>query len=174
MKKTINQNISLHSLHSLDECYQRLNDSVDPLKFRSLFGKKKVIGRVSKTSIRIRKRIKYENSFQPVLTATLRSDANGTKVSGRIGMPLDVKVVMCLYFAIIGSVFIVSVLSHILDGEIPKGSDWMFVILPPIMIIFGFGLLKFGKYLARNEPLFLINFLIDLLDAKEIETVIGE
>jgi hypothetical protein len=40
--------------------------------------------------------------------------------------------------------------------------------LATVKDVFGIALLKFGKYLARDESAFLIAFLIDLLDAEEI------
>lgn len=48
---------------------------------------------------------------------------------------------------------------------------WMGVLIPPILAVFGIGLFKFGKYLSKDEPGFLKDFLINLLDAKEIDSV---
>ncbi len=44
---------------------------------------------------------------------------------------------------------------------------WVGAIMFPVMLAFGFGLLRFGRYLARDESRFLKDFLIRTLDAHE-------
>lgn len=61
--------------------------------------------------------------------------------------------------------------AHILNGTLPEGEAWMGGLIPPSLLLFGIGLLKFVKYLSRDEPAFIKDFLINLLDAKEKEFV---
>jgi NAD/NADP transhydrogenase beta subunit len=66
-----------------------------------------------------------------------------------------------------GLIFITSLSSLSKETSADIGTI-MGVLIPLGMAMFGIALLKFGKYLARDESAFLIAFLIDLLDAEEI------
>lgn len=44
---------------------------------------------------------------------------------------------------------------------------WLGALIPPVMLAFGYGLIRFGRYLARHEARFLTDFLIQTLDAHE-------
>ncbi|MGD9367727.1 MAG: hypothetical protein PVH87_18650 [Desulfobacteraceae bacterium] len=149
-------------------------DSVDN-SFFSQSGSKPIAGKVTRTSINIRKVISYRNSFQIMLKASLKEDSGGTTIICRFGLHTFVKFFMYFWFGFIvlfGGIFwIVVVGAHILTGKIPEGEAWMGVLIPPILVVFGIGLLKFGKYLSKDEPGFLKDFLINLLDAKEINSV---
>lgn len=169
-----NETINLRSPLPLNECYQRLMESVDN-SFFSQFGSKPIAGKISRTSINIRKVIWYQNSFQMILKASIKEDPNGTTIIGRFGLHSFVKVFMFIWFGFIilfgGISWIVSVGAHVLSGTLPEGEAWMGVLITPSLIVAGIGLLKFGKYLSRDEPGFLTDFLIKLLDAKQIESV---
>ena len=44
---------------------------------------------------------------------------------------------------------------------------WLGAVNPPVMLVFGYGLIRIGRYLARHEARFLADFLIQTLDAHE-------
>lgn len=55
---------------------------------------------------------------------------------------------------------------------IDKGNNsdvWILFLVPPIIPVFGYFLMKFGQYIARYEEEFLINFLIHTLNAKKVD-----
>ena len=142
------------------------------VSFASLFGSRPVIGRVTESSIRLRKRIGYRNSFQTFLTATLRWEAGATVISGKVNMHRFVQVFMFIWFTgavlIGGPMFVVSIASLIPGSTHQMPNAWMGVVMPPVIVASGYGLVRFGRYLARNEAGFLKDFLMRTLDAREM------
>jgi hypothetical protein len=173
MKSNPNK-IIFRSPHSIEECHRRLKESVDT-SFFPFFSSKQVAGKVSKNSISIRKRISYRNSFQTVLRGSLNPTTNGTEIMSTIGLHPFVKIFMIIWFCgliIIGGMIIVIALSSFFRENSPTDiGSIMGILIPPGLTVFGIALLKFGKYLARDESIILKNFLIDLLEAKEINNV---
>lgn len=157
------------------ECASRLAAAMDversPLfSVAGLFGSKPVIGRVTETSLRLRKRIGYQNSFQSFLVATLRGEAGGTVISGEFAMHPFVNAFMFVWFGgvilIGGTGFLAAVGTIFFVSGSQRQTAWMGVVIPPLMLAFGFGLVRFGRYLARDEARFLTDFLAQTLDAK--------
>jgi len=170
MKKQADQKFVLCSPHSVEECHRRLKESVDT-SFFPYFSLKPVAGRVSKTSISIRKNINYVNSFQTVLRGSLRPKGSGTEIEAKVGLHPFVKTFMFIWFGglfiIGGMIFLVTLSSLFIKNSSIDIGTIMGILMPPGMAIFGIALLKFGKHLARKESAFLKGFLFNLLDAKE-------
>jgi hypothetical protein len=176
MPDTLNPNrVKLVSPLTPAECVARLTAAVDLERAFSpgaaWFGSKPVIGRVTETSLRLRKRTGYRNSFQNYLTATMRAEAGGTSISGHVGMNPFVRAFMFVWFGFLvlfgGAIFISSIASAFGVSHARHKNEWMGIAFFPIMLVFGFLLVRFGRYLARNEERFLTEFLIRALDARE-------
>lgn len=168
--------IELYSPLSLTECAQRLESAIDCersvlISFSSMFGTKPVVGRVTQTSLKLRKRIGYRNSFQSFLTAAMRAEGTGTVISGEFAMHPFVRVFMILWFSgviLIGGTMFFITIGALLFGPTHHGDHaWIGAVVPPIMIGFGVGLIRFGQYLARNEARFITDFLLQTLNAKD-------
>jgi len=164
--------IELLSPLPLAECMRRLRAEVGS-GWPSL-GSKEVIGRTDQNWLRIRKRIFYRNSFQTNLTATLSQDGDQTRIVCRIGMEPAVRVFMTVWFGgvlLIAAVVMASSAWSILElGSFGYSHyrKYLFGLLaPPPMTVFGFLLVRFGQYLARNERDFLLTFLRTTLDASQ-------
>lgn len=134
-----------------------------------LVGSKPVVGRVTETSLQLRKRIGYRNSFQSFLSATLRHEAGGTLISGEVAMHPFVTVFMFIWFGFViligGTMFVATVGTLFFGPGNRHENAWMGAVIPPVMLVFGFGLVRFGRYLARDEARFLTDFLIQTLNA---------
>lgn len=170
-------NIRLRSPLSPAECAARLLAAIDPEP--SVLGSwsntslsRPVIGSVRGSVLRLRKRTDlYRNSFQTHLSAELRPVGEGTLVVGHAGMHPFVRVFMALWFTflalIAGVMVLMLTLGHAADAPPAKneGGWWMLLILPGLLV-FGVGLVKFGRYLARTEGNFLEEFLARTLDAE--------
>jgi hypothetical protein len=88
------------------ECVSRLTAAIDAEQsllssIAALRGSKPVVGWVTESSMRLRKRIGYGNSFQSYLTATMRPEAGGTAISGKIAMHPLVRAAMIVWFGAI-------------------------------------------------------------------------
>jgi len=153
------------------ECVSRLAAAIDVersafFSWTGMFGSKPVIGSLTETSLRIRKRIRYRNSFQSSLVATLRPEAGGTVISGAVAMDPFVRVFMYIWFGALtlmgGAAFFGAVSEH--------QDAWVGVKAPLIMLIFGVALVSFGRNLALKENRFLKGFLIETLNAHAMDS----
>src|SRR4051812_21410120 len=107
------------------ECASRLKAVIDTersalFSFAGLFGSRPVVGRVTESSLRLRKRIGYRNSFQSFLTATMRPEAGGTLISGDVAMHPFVRVFMFVWFGgvvLIGGTMFLATVGSLLFGS---------------------------------------------------------
>jgi hypothetical protein len=168
--------INLLAPYGQAECVSRLSAAIDTedsvrSSFAALRGSELVVGSVTGSSMRLRKRISYGNSFQSYLRATMRPEAGGTAISGKIAVHPLVRVAMIVWFGAIiylaGPAFLHTVYS-ILVGSAPEYENARVLLVAfPGMLACGFGLIAFGRHLARDETRFLTEFLLRELDAQE-------
>lgn len=169
-------NIQLLTPLTPTECASRLTAAIDTqrsafISFAGFFGSRPVVGRVTESSLRLRKRIGYRNSFQSFLTATMQRGTEGTVISGEVAMHPFVRAFMFVWFSgvvLIGGTMFIATLGSLLFGSGHWAQNsWLGVVIPPVMLAFGYGLIRFGRHLARDEAKFLTDFLIQTLDAHE-------
>ncbi len=137
----------------------------------SWFGARPVIGRVSSRSVRLRKRIGYRNSFQTILVGRLERRTGGTLFLGRAGLGTSVTIFMAGWFGwvvlvggtlsvlAISEMFGVAVGGRPMEGNLPRSLAPVIVLL---MLAFGVGLVRFGRWLARDEERFLVAFVAEV------------
>lgn len=122
--------------------------------------------------MRLRKRTGYGNSFQSNLRATIRPEAGGTAISGKIAVHPLVRVAMIVWFGAIiylaGPAFLRTVYSMLVGAAPAYENAGVLLVMFPAMLACGFALIAFGRYLARDETRFLTEFLIRELDAREL------
>lgn len=167
--------LALVSPHSPAECAARLAPLIDHegtvgLALKGMFGSKPVIGEATASSLRLRKRLGYRNSFQTHLTATLQPTGTGTLITGEFGMHPLVKGFMTVGLGVLAIAAVPFAIYSGVSFLRSPGDDatkHLFGVLVPVaMLAFGFGLVRFGRYLARNEARFLTDFLIQALEAR--------
>jgi hypothetical protein len=168
--------IRLFSPLSPAECASRLEAVIDSersalFSVAGLFGSRPVVGRVTGSSLRLRKRIGYRNSFQIFLTATMQPEAGGTLISGGFAMHPFVRVFMLIWFGGVilmgGSIFVATVRGTFSVTGGHRQNIWLGLVLPPAMLAFGAGLLRVGRFLDRDEARFLTDFLVETLNARD-------
>jgi len=140
---------------SMEQACRRLAAMLDT----SLFGPRPVIGRIRGTRLTARKRIGYRNSFQTYLSAELIDRGNETLCRCSFSMHPFVVAFLTVWFAIValagGAVSIQSLIRHISDpSRLPVSG----LLVPVGMILGGAALLAFGRWLARDEEAFLMDF----------------
>jgi hypothetical protein len=160
--------IELLSPLSREVCAARLRDAVD--SGWRIFGGKPAIGRVDESSFRIRKRLgaTFHNSFQTYLTGRLESDGSGTRVQCRFGMHPFVRGFMALWFAMLLAFTAAGIMMGAHGSA--RGFPLVGIIGPAIMAVFGVGLVFFGRFFARNEQRFLLDFLAQTIEARPTAT----
>jgi hypothetical protein len=150
------------------DCAKRLREAVDEGAMVSFFraGSKPVIGKVSEFSLTLNKRINYRNSYQPYLTATMRPELGGTAISGVLAMHPFVRIFNVVWFGFVTIIFLGMGWASLSGKRGDSRETSLMLIVPLGMLCFGIGLIWFGRFLARNEPKFLEDFLIQTLDAR--------
>lgn len=168
--------LELYSPLPPDECASRLSKAIAQegrlgFSLSRLFSSSSqpVAGWVGGDGFQLRKRITYRNSFQTYASGSLTPNGSGTSVRAEFGMSTFTRVFMWIWFGwaiVIGGVVFVSALVALLTGSGPDAyKAWMGVVGLPLMLVLGYALVRFGRYLARDEERFLTDFLRQVLDA---------
>lgn len=153
----------------LSECVSRLRAATDNRAIEYYFGigSKPVVAKISDCSFRLRRRIWYSNSFQTYLSATMRPQLGGTVISGECGMHPTVVPFSIIWFALVAVSMLLAPGLKVLHGQ--RDEDALFgLIICSVMLGLGIGIVRFGRYLARNEARILSDFIFQTLDAGPI------
>jgi hypothetical protein len=155
------------------ECVSRLVEVVDEersllFSWNAFFGSREVLGKVTQRSIRLRKRIKGRNSFQMFLIATMRPEEGGTEISGRISMHPFTRIFMIIWFSMAAILGLLTAIASLFHSSIEgRTISWQGILQPLIMLLFGYGLLRFGLWNRQEEASFLKEFLLRTLAAQD-------
>jgi hypothetical protein len=136
-------------------CIERLSAVLDPSI--EVSDPQPVVGWVNKRALRLRKRIKGRNSFQPLLTGRFSDTPDGgVRIAFRTGMALSVKIFM----AIFGTLCLVYAAIFAMAGE-------GIAFLPLTVFACMIGMVVIAQMIAKDEALFLIDFLRRTVQATE-------
>jgi hypothetical protein len=108
-----------------------------------------------------------QNSFQTYLRATLRGESSTTRLACRIGPHPLVIVFTLIWLAFALAIAIVSTLLG-LKSQVTGGAIQFGLVIPFLMIPMGIAILGFGRFMARNERQFLLDFLRDTIEARSL------
>ena len=161
--------MNLQTRLSLDECKSRLADSVDPLKLgwsvSGYAGSKEVLGKFRGDSFRLQKRRNYRNSFAPYLYGQFKTGDGATRVEGEFKLHPFTKIFMALWFSFLAA-FSVAVLVLPSHGQ-ADSARWPLLLFAAGMAAFGVALIKFSRWLARNEAGAIVALLKSRLEASD-------
>ena len=156
--------IELTTLLSIDECVNRIDAAIDG-NF-TIFGSKAAIGSTSAAGFKIRKRIWYRNSFQTILRAELVSEGAATRIRCSFGMAWLVLAFMAVWFGMAG-IFVVTALWGSLATSTPSPAGFVIFLMPAL----GAVIVIVGRWFARNEAQYLVDFVCRTLDAQKTSPV---
>lgn len=166
-----NKAVALISTSPLGTCCSQLNLKID--QPWTIMGDRPVIGRIYETKLWMRKRIRYRNPFQILLRARLFEQAGSTHIQCYFSMRPFVVIFLTMWFGGVlllgGGVFLMCLAGLILAYQSMPAGTWMGLLIPPWMVLFGFGIIQFGRYLARDERQFLLDFLCETLMARPVD-----
>jgi hypothetical protein len=148
---------------SREACVSRLRSKTDPAWSGA------VVGSIGETSFRLRKRIYYRNSFQYSLSGKLIDHNGQTRLRCRIGLHPLVRAFLVVWFGgvLIGCGAITARLAGVLARGASPVNRWPGAAVPFLMLVGGLALVMSGRYLARDEPDFLIDFLRKNLETRD-------
>ena len=163
----------LVSALSVEECAARLQSAVDsPWR---IFGERPIIGRARLRRFSGPKRPAswWHNGFQTRISARFERDGAKKRIRCRFAVHPWPRWSAGIWLAgallIGGPVFLIALVAFLagtpLDGKDPT-STLVGLIVPPAMIGFSLGNIAFGRWLARNDRAFLVEFLCRTLEAK--------
>ena len=166
--------MTIESKLSVEECRALLKGATVP---ESILGTMflpagKIIGKFDEDTFRLRQKKSYNNSFAPFFFGKLSRTNSGTEISGEFRMHPLVRVFMTFWLGmvvLIGGIMVVVSLGQIVTGRVPaqqRGSPWMGVLIPMIMLVFGTGMLKVGAWLGKRDEAAMTRFLEETFAAK--------
>jgi hypothetical protein len=142
------ETIDLLSPYRPEECARRLRMVTDP--GRRHRNSNPLIGVITDTTLRLRRRLAYRNSFQTFLFATMEGEEKGTRLRCRFGMRVGLTVAFDLFG-----------IDHGIDRPL-----WPAAVVPVLMAVFALFWLKFSRRLADEDELFMIELFRFSLDAE--------
>jgi hypothetical protein len=160
--------VELRSPLTPDQCLVQLRLATDP--YWRIFGSKPVIGWVRDHKFSGFKRINYRNSWQTHVAALIETGGTGSRITLRFRMHWFVLAFMVFWFSwviLIGGAIFISGTEAYMRGAASKDT-WVTVVVPSGMAVFGLALSMFGRWLARNEQAFLLDFIKSNLKAREL------
>jgi uncharacterized membrane protein YgdD (TMEM256/DUF423 family) len=116
-------------------------------------------------NFRLQQKRSYRNSFAPFFYGEFKQTMSGTEISGEFRMQTSVTAFMIIWFGfllVIGGTLVCSSLYQLATGHYDHAKNdnpIMGVLIPIGMMVFGFALVTFGKWLGRSEEANMANFL---------------
>ncbi len=151
-----------------DEVEKRLKAAIDS-RWRP-FGSRPVIGVVRHDRVWFRQRPgRVRNSFQTVMFARIETQGSGTLIIGRSGMAPAAMMFLIAFTsvaALMAVIFTAVALTRQLDGMGPPWWNWLQPLAGLGFVAFGVALGVFGRWLARREHDFLVDFLAATTEAE--------
>ena len=158
---------------SPDECLQRLRAHVEEMRLSAAWSPREagaVTARIRANRFRLfAQGHKYvRNSFVPFFYGRVEQNREGTQIMGSFRMHPFVRVFLVIWF---GALTVMSVVFPLVafSGNVPAGKPpLIFAVGPLLMILFGVGLVAFGRWLSRGQISRLREFLREELRATPI------
>jgi hypothetical protein len=133
-------------------------------------GRKPVTGRVGEASLQLVKRIWYQNPLQTLMRGVFIEENGGTRVLCCFGVHPFVTTMLLLMLGFVllwAGIFAIAALASLVAENGPiKGVAWLGLAVPPLAVGLGVAMIKFGRFLARHEQQFLIDFLRHVIEAR--------
>ena len=125
-------------------------------------GDRPVYGSVSSRGFSLCLRIPYKNSFQTRAAGRFEADRSGSRVDVRFGMATSLKIFWAVGIAGLLAFLVVAGTSFVAGKGVPSLT---FVWVPIAACGFMFVVMKYGRWLARDEERKLQEFLVRELEA---------
>lgn len=154
---------------SPDNCLRQLREQTDQAEltifsFSGYKGSKAVLLTSDGHEFKLWKRRYYHNSFAPIFFGILEAQSRGTLIRGHFDMHRLVKLFMMIWLGfatLIGTPLFVQTLAGDMHGD-----NWVGLIVPPALVLWGILLPEFGRWMGRSEERYLLDFLETTLVAR--------
>lgn len=132
----------------------------------AMFGQLPVVGDVNLTRATLRKRIQYRNSFQTVVEAVYEPQGSGMLIRCRSRLHILTLIVLGFWavgFLLISGNFAAAAVA----GRVEGGAWW--VLMPIAFAALVFLMIWIGRWFARNEFDFLVDFIAQKTHAEVLD-----
>jgi hypothetical protein len=159
--------IVLRSDYAPEVCASRLAEQIDfpqraIFSFSGYKGGKPILGRISGLEFLLHKRRYWRNDFAPVLYGRMTNEGNGTRIEAYWGRQGGVRFFMRVWLGLailIGVPAFFSVLKCTLNPKcIDRENLWIGLVVPPMLILWGFLLPRLGAALGLHERKHIVAF----------------
>lgn len=159
-------NVTLETALSRAACVERFNAAVDqPWSFSKTHEAR---GRAKPDSLWLIKNIDYRNSWQTVLRARLEDRGSGTRIECRFGIARFVLVFTVLWFGFALLIALTALVTWTEGAHEQFG--WLGAALFPLPAV---ALVAVGRWFARDEKAFLIDFICQEIDARAVDSPVS-
>jgi hypothetical protein len=165
----------LHSALAPNAVADALRRSIDeqrwtPFSLSGYKGNLPLLGEVSENTFKVQKRKYYRNDFAGQFYARFAAEPGGTRIEGYFDYPRWARYFMrgWLAFAVlVGTPIFVGALRDIITGShYMSGDNWVGLIVPPMLVLFGTVLPKFGRLLGKSGERFMLEHIQNTLAAR--------
>jgi hypothetical protein len=165
----------LHSALTPNSVADALRRSIDelhwtPLSLSGCKGNLPLLGEVGENSFKVQKRKYYRNDFAGQFYARFAPEPGGTRIEGYFDYPRWARYFMRIWLAfavLVGTPILVGTLSDVVrNSHYMSGDKWVGLILPPVLVLFGTVLPKFGRLLGKRDERFMLEHIQNTLAAR--------
>lgn len=165
----------LHSALTPNAVADALRRSIDeqrwtPFSLSGYGGDLPLLGEVGENAFKIQKRKYYRNDFAGQLYARFAPEPGGTRIEGYFDCPRWARYFMRIWLAfavLVGAPIFVATLSDVVrNSHYMSGDKRVGLIVPPVLVLFGTVLPKFGRLLGKRDERFMLEHIQNTLAAR--------
>ena len=133
-------------------------------------GNRPLLGKIDENRFTVQKRRYSRNDFAGQLCAQLSPESSGTRIEAYFDAPLWAKYFMRIWLGgavVIGSpLFVATVLDTLTGSHYTRGDNWVGLVVPPALILFGTVFRKIGWLMGKAERRFILEHVQNALAAR--------
>ncbi len=156
----------LHSPLSPTAALSALRSAVDE-EHRTLFslsgykGEKPVLGDIESSQFRVQKRRYSRNDFAGHFYGRIQAESSGSRIEGYFDWPKWARWYMRIWLSfavLVGIPIFAETVWNIGSGKTQWANDWVGIVVPPVLILFGLVMPKIGRLFGKKDRRFLVEY----------------
>src|ERR1700730_12879041 len=165
----------LHSALAPNALSDALRSSIEEQRW-TLFslsgykGKLPRLGEVAENTFEVQKRKYYRNDFAGRFYARFVPEQGGTRIEGYFDYQRWARYFMRIWLSfavLVGTPIFIGTLSDVVrNSNCMSGDKWVGLIVPPVLVLFGTVLPKFGRLLGKSDERFMLEHIQNALAAR--------
>ncbi|MGA8878690.1 MAG: hypothetical protein WCC25_16240 [Candidatus Korobacteraceae bacterium] len=165
----------LHSTLTPNAVAEALRRSIDeqrwtPFSLSGYKGKLPLLGEVGENTFEVQKRKYYRNNFAGRFYGRFAPELGGTRIEGYFDYPRWSRYFMWIWLSLavlLGTPIFAGTLRGLITGSnYMKGDEWVGLIVPPVLVLFGILLPKVGRLLGKSDERFMLEHIRNTLAAR--------